>query len=211
MARSVSALVVGIISVVAVVACGSDSADLRGIVRDAPLTVGDLVLPQIVGDPAEPDGLSTRPFAVRAAGGELLVVYFGFTNCPDLCPTTLAEVRAAVRRLDPGDRERVSVAMVTVDPERDTPEILARYLASFTDRPVPLRTEDPQVLAAAEGAFLANSEIVVDEAGKVEVAHTTATYVVDSSGTVIVEWPFGLDAESMAHDLGVLLGPAGKT
>jgi protein SCO1/2 len=143
-------------------------------------------------------------FTFRAEPGHLLMVYFGFTHCPDLCPTTLAELRAAKRRL--GDAaERVDLAVVTVDPARDTAEILNQYVGSFSEEYRVLRTDDPEELRAAESAFLASSTIVTNPDGTVEVAHTANLYAVDDTGTVVLEIPFGAGTDGIANDLELLL------
>ena len=140
-----------------------------------------------------------------AREGGLLVVYFGYTNCPDLCPTTLAELRSARKRLG-DDGARVDLAMVTVDPERDTPEVMNGFLASFTDQFHALRPSTLDELGTAENAFLASSNIVRSPTGEIEVSHTANAYVVDEAGRVIVEWPFGHGVDSMENDLRILLG-----
>lgn len=208
MLRSCRAAVgLALVAVLVVAACGGDDATLRGIVRDDPLRVADVTLPEVIDASVEP--ARTAPFTFRAPPGEFLVVFFGFTNCPDLCPTTLAEVRAATRRLDPGDAARVSVVMVTVDPDRDTPDRLVQYVSSFSERAHAVRTDDAAALLAAEQAFLASSTVVRDESGAVtDVAHTATAYVVDDQGDVVVEWPFGFGVEGMAHDLESLLRAA---
>jgi protein SCO1 len=71
---------------------------------------------------------------MRADDGEVLLVYFGYTSCPDICPTTMADIRLALEACHRDLAERVSVAMVTVDPERDTTEVLTGYLGYFFDR-----------------------------------------------------------------------------
>lgn len=169
-----------------------------GFRRDDPLQVGNLSMPRAFEDGAE------LPFTFRADDGKLLVVYFGFTNCPDLCPTTLADLRSAFRRL-PGSEDQVDVAMVTVDPERDVPEKLVPYLKSFLADPIALRTEDLTVLEKVEAGFLASSSITTEAGGRVNVSHTAGTYVVDSQGEVVLEWPFGIGADGMENDLRLLL------
>lgn len=182
-------------------ACGSDGSEgpvLIGMQRDEPLVVADQTIPRV-----DEAGVET-PFTFVAEDGKLLVVYFGFTNCPDLCPTTLADLRSAFRRI-PGSTDKVDVAMVTVDPERDTADRLVPYLSSFVDDPIALRTVDTDVLESVEAAFLASSTVTKEATGKVDVSHTAATYVVDATGTVIVEWPFGIGADGMENDLRILL------
>ncbi len=180
-------------------ACGpsNDGQTLDGAVATPPLVVADQQLPQAG---------TGRPFTFRAEPGHLLAAYFGYTQCPDLCPTTMADLKVALGELTPADAARVSVVLVTVDPERDTPEILDAYLGSFfdADHRVALRTTDPAALARTEEAFLADSAIT-DTANGVEVEHTATTSVVDDQGRVLVQWPFGTSAASMAHDLRILL------
>lgn len=182
--------------------CGSGSATLRGIVRDEPLQVGAVTLTDVTnqGEFADHNDL----FTMKAQPGELLVMYFGYTNCPDLCPTTLAAVRTATKNLG-DDGAKVDVAMATVDLERDTPEVLNGYLSSFSDHFHALHASSQAELEAAENAFLASSTITKDAAGKIEVGHSATAYVVDDQGSVLVEWPFGIDNDAMRNDLKILL------
>lgn len=177
-------------------ACGSDrpARQLTGYTLDPPTQVGDLSLPvAATGD----------PFPFRAEPGHLLVVYFGYTACPDVCPTTLATLRAALRSL--GDRAaRVDLAMATVDPARDTADILPGYVRSFVADGVALRTEDDGELRAVTDRFGASYRVTVD-GPKVEVAHSGSMYVVDDQGTVLDVLPFGLTKDDIANDLGILL------
>lgn len=180
-------------------ACSDEpAASLVGVGRTPPLEVGSVSLPEVTNSD------TGEPFPFAAADGELLVVYFGFTSCPDLCPTTLADLRAARRRIGT-DADVVDLAFVTVDPNRDTTEILRRYVGSFADRFHILRTTDTEALEAAEDAFLASSSITTLPDGEISVSHTAATYVVDSSGTVLVEWPFGIGVSGMENDLRLLI------
>lgn len=199
-------LVVAVASLVA--ACGGDgagTAPLKGIVRPQPLEVGGVGLPDATVDPSAPPTDATgAPFRFVAEPGRLLVVYFGYTNCPDLCPTTMANVNAATAAMG-ADGDRIDLAMVTVDPDRDTPQKLSAFLQSFRADAHALRTTDPAQLRAAEEAFGAQSSVTTAPDGTVEVQHSALAYVVDEQGTVVVEWPFGTDAASMQHDLEVLL------
>jgi protein SCO1/2 len=198
-------LLLALAGLFAIVGCADDgtaSNTIIGLVRDEPLVVADQTITRVDETGAE------SPFVFKAGEKKLLVVYFGFTNCPDLCPTTLADVRSAFRRI-PGSAEKVDVAMVTVDPERDTADRLVPYLSSFVDDPVALRTEDTDLLERVEAAFLASSSIEKEATGKVDVSHTAATYVVDANGVVIVEWPFGIGADGMENDLRILLEDLG--
>jgi protein SCO1/2 len=186
----------------AAAACsGGGETSLEGITRKVPLEVGEVTLPDVTrgGD---------TPFTMRAREGELLVAYFGYTHCPDVCPTTLSALRSALRTLGPDAASRVDLAFVTVDPVRDTPQLLTDYLGSFTSRFHAIRTTDLDALHEAEKQFLARSSIRVGEGGRMEVTHTGTAYVVDLRGTVLVEWPFGIAARAMADDLATLLEAA---
>lgn len=189
-------MVVGLIATLT--ACGSDTGTLVGLVRDEPLEVGSVSMTE------ERLGLNPQPFTFAADPGELLVVFFGYTYCPDICPTSLADLRAALRRIG-ADAALVDVAFVTIDPERDTIERLDAFLASYVDRYHALRTLDAAELARVKDAFLASSSVTTNEDGQVEVSHTATTYVVDDAGRVVDEMPFGIGADGMENDLRILL------
>lgn len=177
-------------------ACSSGSDTLIGYVPPSTKSVSAVAAHEIV------DG-TPRPFSFRAADREILVVIFGYTNCPDICPATLTNLKNARTKLG-ADAARVDVAMVTVDPDRDTADILPRYLSSFTDRfhaVVPLSGAE---LRSIENAFQASSSVTTVD-GRVEVSHTGTAYAVDEMGDVVVEWPFGIDVPSLVSDLRVLL------
>jgi protein SCO1/2 len=187
-------------------ATGDDGAlALAGVVRTPALDVSAVELPNASG--TEP-----VPTAMRADDGEVLLVYFGYTSCPDICPTTLSDISVALGDLSPDLAERVTVGMVTVDPERDTAEVLSGYLGHFFERSMALRTEDPDALATAASAFGVRYEVAEHEAGDdaYEVSHSAVTYVVDDTGTVLVEWPFGFESADMAADLTAVLERTGS-
>ena len=167
-----------------------------GIVRDPAPEVSAVVL--------EDASNGGQPFAMRADEGELLIAYFGFTACPDICPTTLADFRSAVRRLEEDRADAVDLAMITVDPMRDTGERLTVYVQSFHEGAHALRTEDAELLRAAADAFGADYEVVID-GDDIEVGHTAFLYAIDAAGKIRLQWPFGATSEDMAHDLEYLL------
>jgi protein SCO1/2 len=202
---SVAALFALVVSVAVVLAaCGGvdgvpTRVGLSGAVRTPPLEVGTVSLPN------ESPGAHGAPFAMTAPSGGLLLVYFGFTSCPDICPTTLSDLGRAVQKIPADARRRVDVAMVTVDPDRDTGSVLTSYLDTFVDGGgVALRTTDPAQLQSAQDAFrvVANR---IPEGDTYTFEHTAVTYVVDENGTVVVEWPFGTSPDAMARDLRILL------
>ena len=178
--------------------CAADSTGLMGMTRQESLSVGNIYLPQV-----HEDGSSSN-FTFAAQDGHLLVVFFGYTMCPDICPTSLSDFRSALRRLN--DRARnIDLAFVTVDPERDTPEKLIPFIGSYATNFHAIRTTDFNQLKIAQDAFLVRSSVTTDEAGHVQVTHTGTGFIVNSDGTIIDELPFGIGADGMENDFNVLL------
>ena len=175
--------------------CGSDNAHtLLGYVPPSPMSSAGISVTEA------PEG---NPFELKAKPHEVLIVYFGYTHCPDVCPTTMVAIKNAKKKIG-ALADRVDLAMITVDPERDTADILPKYLTSFSSRFHALIPASDAELRTAENAFGATSSVTKVD-GKVEVVHGGTAYIVDDHGTVIVQWPFGLDATSMSKDLTVLL------
>jgi len=166
-------------------------------VQEPNLDVSDVEMPTTEGD----------EMAIAAAPGQLLVVYFGFTYCPDICPTTLSTVARALDELDPDDAARVRVGMVTVDPERDTADGLEAYLAGFFDDPLAWREPDPGELLRDAEQFGVSYQIEAHELGETDydVGHTPLLFVIDDTGTVRVQWPEGFERAAMVDDLELLL------
>ena len=180
-----------------VTACGSEPPrELAGFVREPAPTVDQVALPDLSRDGAETP--------LRAEPGELLVVYFGFTNCPDVCPMTLHDLRTALNRMDPDDAARIELAMVTVDPDRDIP-VLVDYAQSFVPDARAFATTDAAVLRAAADPFGVTYAIEVDDDGRIEVGHTSQLFVVDDTGTLVLTWQFGVPADDLRADLEQLL------
>jgi protein SCO1/2 len=205
--RLLALLTVAVLTIVAT-GCGSDSGseggsggsgELEGLVRSPSLEVGTTTMPQVAEDGTE------TPFTFKAPEGGLLFAAFGYTNCPDVCPTTLSDIRKAKEQL--GDRgDDVEVAFATIDPERDTPEVMNAYLGSFVKSGGhPLRTTDAEQLLAVQDAFQISSKVEKKADGTVEVAHTARSFVIDDTGRVVVEWTFGTSSDAMAADLELLL------
>lgn len=183
--------------------CGSDSPDeLNGITRVPPAKTENVTLPD-----ESPEG-EGKPVALKGSDGGLMLVYFGYTSCPDVCPTSMADLRLALADLDADQRDRIQVSMVTVDPKRDTGKVLNGYLGHFFNEGEyhSLRTDQPKQLARAEKAFGASHELGKPDAeGEYDVSHTAQIYAVDDRGIVRVEWPFQTDPELITQDLINLL------
>lgn len=177
------------------------SSALTGYVPERSIQVGALSLPEVhAGRPAQ-------AFHFKAAAGHTLFVYFGYTTCPDVCPATLSDLKHALRALGDGAK-RVDVAFITVDPDRDLPQVIEPYIASFVKGAHPLRPGSRQQLEPVQRAFGAGSSVSRDSSGIVHVSHTSTSYLVDEHGRVVEEWSFGTTPDAMTADLRVLLGPA---
>jgi protein SCO1/2 len=185
--------------VLAAAACGDDGdeAALRGIERLPIPDVSEPTLPDATADGAD--------FSFVADDGEILLVYFGYTSCPDVCPTTLADVRTALRELPEDDAERVDLAMVTIDPAVDTGELLTGYVQTFVPDAHALVTTDDDRLRAAADTFGADYGVATDDDGEPEVFHTGFLYGVDDEGRLVVTWSFGTPPDDYVNDLGILL------
>jgi protein SCO1/2 len=197
-ARAAVALAVAVL-LLAASACGggeSSTNDLVGYRTGAEQRVDTASLP----DAANGDA----PFAFRAEPGHLLVVFFGFTQCPDVCPTTLEAIRSGLRQLGT-QADEVNVAMVTIDPDRDTGPVLTSYVQRVVPGAHALRTDDPAELAQAADVFGVSYDMSTNTAGKVVVGHTDLLYVVDETGMLRLTWTFGVSASDIANDLKILL------
>ena len=194
-------LLIAVVSLaVLATACGGDPEPvLAGYEREPDPTVGEVSLPAV--------NRGGDDFFFRADPGEILMVYFAFTNCPDFCPTTLADTRIALNELGPR-AEDVDVAVVTIDPDRDTPEVISEYVETFIADGIALRTEDQVLLQEAAFAFGADYRIITNDDGETEVGHTTNLFAVDDTGSLILTWPFGVTTDDIANDLGILLDRA---
>jgi protein SCO1/2 len=142
--------------------------------------------------------------------GKVVVVFFGFTQCPDVCPSTMAELAQVKQSLGP-DGDKVQGIFVSVDPERDTPEVLSGYMASFDPSFVALRGTLAQTQEAAKEfkVFFAKAPGKTDTSYTVD--HTAGSYLFDTQGRVRVFVRYGTGAEALASDIKTLLQAAPKT
>ncbi|CAN5814392.1 SCO family protein [soil metagenome] len=196
MSRAVATLIAVVAIVVVAASCGGEARELVGYTRTPAPTVDVAELPDV--------SQGGEPFRFAADTGDLLVVYFGYTNCPDVCPTTMADLRRAIDELDDDRADRIEVAMVTVDPDRDT-DVLAEYVQSFVPHAHAIATGDAAALATVAAPFGVSYEVSEQPNGDVDVAHSTQLYVVDDAGSLVLTWPFGTTADDIAGDLKQLL------
>lgn len=137
--------------------------------------------------------------------GKLVVLFFGYTHCPDVCPTTLSDMAQALRMLPPETAARVQVLFVTVDPERDTPALLKAYVSHFHPEFLGLHGT-PEEVARAAGEFrITYRKHTEPGATDYLVDHTAGSYVLDTRGRLRLFLPFAHSPEDIAHDLKTLM------
>jgi protein SCO1/2 len=136
-------------------------------------------------------------FTPVANEGELLLMYFGFLSCPDVCPTTLAELSEALDAMPEEDAARISVGMVSVDPDRDEGTAISTYLDVFVDRHHGLLSADDASLAESAEVFGVLYEVEEHDPGddSYDVGHSATVYVVDDAGLIIWELGFSADRD----------------
>jgi protein SCO1 len=154
----------------------------------------ELSLPDIDGKPRQ----------LADFKGKVTVVFFGYTQCPDVCPATMAEL-AQIKRALGSDGDRVQAVFVTVDPERDTPEILKAYLASFDPSFVALRGTPEQIAAAAKEFKVFYAKVAGKTPGSYTMDHTAGSYLFDPQGRLRLFVRYGTPTDALAADLKQLL------
>ncbi len=136
--------------------------------------------------------------------GKAVVVFFGYTQCPDVCPTTMVEMATVMKELGPL-ADKVQVLFITVDPERDTRELLAQYVPAFDPRFLGLVGDKAAVEKTASDFKVFHQKVPGKESGSYTMDHTAGSYVFDPQGRIRLFIRHGQGAEPIAHDLKLLL------
>lgn len=139
--------------------------------------------------------------------GKVVVLFFGYTHCPDVCPTTLGELGITLKRLGP-DAGKVQVLFVTLDPARDTPAVLAQYVPSFNQTFLGLTGTDEEIAQAAKSFKVFYKKQESGSKAGYTMDHSANTFVLDGQGRVRLMFGFGRGAAPLVHDIQQLL--AGK-
>ena len=199
----------------ALLAAGFGAAGLAGCDRlglggpDKPAFNGVDVTGADFGKSLSLPDIDGRPRTLADFAGKVAVVFFGYTHCPDVCPTTMAEL-AAIKQSLGADGARLLAVFVTLDPERDTPEVLKPYVAGFDPAFVALRGTPEQTAAAAKSfrVFFAKMPAKGGDARSYTVDHTAGSYVFDAQGRLRLFERYGTPAEALKEDLKRLLDGA---
>jgi protein SCO1/2 len=193
MHRRLTLLALLVLTLLALASCGP--YEYKGATLEPPKPITDFTLPAHDGG----------EFRLSVYQDNLLLVYFGYTFCPDVCPATMYQVKRAMEELgDQADEEQV--VMVTDDPERDTAEQIGSYVTNFDERFLGLRTTDLDVLDAILADFGASYTIEEPQEGETGylVTHTAAVFVLEG-GEMVEIFPYGTTGEDMASDLKHIL------
>jgi protein SCO1/2 len=159
----------------------------------------DVTQPSSVGGPFTMVDQNGKTVTDADFRGEPFLVFFGFTHCPDICPTTLYEMSEVMKRLGP-DANKTRALFVSVDPGRDTPEKLKQYLSSFDPRVVGLTGSEAQV-DAIKKAYRVYSKKIPLKDGDYTMDHTAVVYLMDKQGRFVAPFNLARSADEAAADL----------
>lgn len=169
-----------------------------------PMTAGTVIEPPTpLVDFSMPSSLG-RPIGLAELKGKPTLIFFGFTHCPDVCPTTMAEFKRARAELG-ADGERVNFVLISVDAERDTPEALASYVQAFDPAFIGLQGEEATLRKIGRdfGLFWEKQPPAAD--GSYDVEHSSAAYMLDPEGRLKIVYSYGTPYSTFVRDLRALL------
>jgi len=139
--------------------------------------------------------------------GKAVVIFFGYTQCPDVCPTTMHDLADVMQKLGP-QADQVQVLFITVDPERDTPQLLAQYVPAFDKRFLGLSGTPADIEKVAKDFHVFYQKVPGKKPGSYSMDHTAGLYIYDPEGKIRVFASNNQFVEPLIHDLKILLTPA---
>jgi protein SCO1/2 len=170
---------------------------------DAPPLKAGVLSPVMAAPALELAGTDGRPLDLARYKGKVVLLAFGFSNCGEVCPITLATLAGARRKLG-DDGAGVQVVYVTVDPERDTAAQMKKYLASFDSTFVGGVGTRAQI-DAAQKSYGISSKKIVSADGSYTIGHSSSIYMIDRNGGLRAVMPYGHSVDDFVHDLRILL------
>ncbi len=182
-------------------ACGSGESSpaatatpLPGTVLNPPKPLGEVALTAHTG----------QPFKLSDLRGQVVLIYFGYTNCPDVCPMTLASYKRAKALLG-DDAERLAVLFISVDGARDTPERLAQYVPAFDPTFIGATGDEVTIRTIARDFGVFFQRVNYENETNYLVDHTASTFVVGPQGDLNIIYPYGVDPQVIADGVRALL------
>jgi protein SCO1/2 len=145
-----------------------------------------------------------KPHSLAEFKGKAVVVFFGYTQCPDVCPTTMVEMAAVMQQLG-FLAQRVQVIFITLDPERDTPAVLAQYVPGFDKRFLALTGDAAAIAKTAQEFKVVYQKVPGKQPGSYSIDHTAASFVYDPQGRIRLFVRNGQGPQPLVHDLQLLL------
>ena len=142
--------------------------------------------------------------SMKDFAGKVVVVFFGFTQCPDVCPTSMVEL-AQIKKAMGADGDKLQVVFITVDPERDTPELLKAYMANFDPTFIALRPAMEQLPQVAKDFKVYYKKVDGKTPGSYTMEHSAGNYVYDPKGNIRLYSRYGSDAAGLTSDFRLLL------
>lgn len=139
-----------------------------------------------------------KPVRLSDFRGKVVALFFGFTQCPDVCPTTLAEFSQVYRDLG-GDADQVQVLFVTIDPERDTQQLLAEYLPAFDNRFIGLWGNSEEIRRVADTYKVTYQKIPAKNGNSYTMDHTALVFLFDGNGRLRLKVPHGQSAQALTR------------
>ena len=194
--RSISGWALAAGSASVLLACGESKPQFKAIDLTGADYARDFQLPDHNG----------QQRSMKDFRGKVVVLFFGYTQCPDVCPTTLAEVAEAKKLLGP-DGDKVQGLFVTLDPERDTPEVLKAYMTNFDPSFLALRATPEQLVALAKEFKIYYKKVEGKTPTSYTMDHSAASYVYDTQGRLRLYTRYGTGPQALASDLQLLLRP----
>lgn len=178
-------------------ACSKGKPEFRGVDISEVDYARDIALPDHNG----------QQRSLKDFRGKVVVVFFGYTQCPDVCPTTMQEM-AEVKKLLGPDGDRLQSIFVTVDPERDTPEMLKAYMGNFDPTFLALRGTPEQTTAVAKDFKIYFKKVDGQTPTSYTMDHSAGSYIYDTQGRLRVYYRYGSGVEALAADVRTLLKEA---
>ena len=172
---------------------------LQGVIREPPLAKPDFTLTDTENQPFN---------LMTGTAGDVTLLYFGYTHCPDVCPTIMADLAIGLSKVSPAVRSHVKVVFVTTDPNRDTPTVIRDWLNAFNPSFIGLTGTTAQITAAEASVGLPPATVVPEGNGNYSVAHAAFVIAFTADNEAHAEYPDGYSASTWVHDLPRLVkGP----